>query len=448
MGNAGGRPDIGPMPGWHTRWLFSGDYRLREIALGLSDLAAAYPAIIREGNSAKSIASGVNGLGRPVGIWSRPTTCYLCGYSYGSTAVGDRINFLAATNTNGWTMEESHTPEPWYVSYLLTGDYYYLENGLFWSFWRGNAANGAAANAQSYGRGPTGKEGVIDNGQIRGIAWTLRSWVEWAWITPTAMPESAVLTQWVADAIAVEEGARNITGTAYQNNAVWTFGRNYRSTNSAETLGGAYPTLGQWRRGSTAFAQSEYGVNSSVAAEAISWFEQHFLTYALGRGKELGFATQALLNWVGPAYVGTINQNKFMLNGGRLPTVNASNAFFTTWSAIAGAYYSTTSACTTAGGCPYNGTHHVQNQNSFWKLGVATSDPSYDVMATAALSMVADQSGGASAWSTLVSDGMTALAGFADDPSWAIIARDVQGGTTPTVRTTGRVRTTGKAVLR
>lgn len=449
MGSGGGRPDIGPMPSWHSRWLFTGDYRMREVALGMAELASAWPAIIRENDSGKSIASGVNGLGRPVGIWSRPTTSYLSGYSYASTAAADRIEFLAATNTNGWNMEEAHTPAPWYISYLLTGDYYYLDTGLMWAFWRAHCANGAAANSQSYGRGPTGKEGVINLDQIRGIAWTLRDWAEWAWIAPTAMPEKAVVTQWIADAIAADEGARNITTTAYNGNAVWTFGRNFRSTNSQETLSGAYPALGQWRRGSSAFAQAEYGVNPSSASDAISLFEQSFLTYALGRGRELGFATDALLNWVGPAYIGAIGYDRWILNGGRLPTV-ASGSYISSWANVESTFYATTSACTTAGGCPYFGAYHVQDQSSFWKSsGIASGDPSYDVFATVATGMVAHQAGGWAAWSTLVSDGMTTIAEFQDDPTWAILTRATgSSGNVPVNRTSGRARSGGKVRVR
>jgi hypothetical protein len=445
MGNPGGREDIGPMPGWHTRWLYSGDYRLREIALGQSDLASAWPAVIREGDSGKSIISGTNGLGRPVSVYDRPTTSYLSGYDYGSTAAGDKIDITLPTNNNGWSMEESHTPNPFFISYLLTGDYYYLEGGLFWVFWTAHCANGAATG-QSYGRGPTGREAIIDNGQVRGIAWTLRSRAEFAWITPTAMPEATALSGWVADAIAADEGARNITTTAYNGNAVWTFGRNFRSTNSAETLSGSYPPLGQWRRGSTSFAQSDYGIDNTVADEATSLFEMSFLTYALGRVKELGYASDALLTYVAPMWTSIVPTYKYIINSGRVPTVNSTGtAYFTDWASARLSYYATTAACTGAGGCPFLGAYHVRDQNSFWQSGVGSGDPTYDVMATAAISMIADKTGGGTAWNTLVSDGMTGLAEFADDPSWALLPRNVEaGGAVTKVRVTGRVSATGR----
>jgi hypothetical protein len=446
MGSGGGRQDIGPMPGWHTRWLYSGDYRLREIALGQTDLASAWPAVIREGDPAKQISSGVNGLGRPVSIYGRPTTSYLSGYNYSYTASADRIDITLPTNTNGWNMEESHTPNPWYVSYLLTGDYYYLEGGLFWVFWTAHCANGAATT-QSYGRGPTGREGVIDNGQMRGIAWTLRSRAEFGWLTPSAMPEYTALQQWMGDAIAADEGARNITGTGYYNNAVWTFGRTYRSTGSQETLSGQYPPLGQWRRGSSSFAQAEYGINPSAVSEAISLFEASFLTYALGRAKELGYATDALLSYVAPMWTGIVPTYKYILNSGRVPTI-FSGAYFTTWSSAWNGYYATLSACTSGGGCPFSGSYHVRDQSAFWKSGAGSGNPSFDIMATAAISMIAGEPGGSTAWNTLVSDGMTNISEFADDPSWAILPRSASTSNPSNKGVTGRVTITGRGTMK
>ena len=48
MATAGSRPDIGPYPEWTTLWLYSGDYRMRRVAVAMADLAGGFPAQLRE----------------------------------------------------------------------------------------------------------------------------------------------------------------------------------------------------------------------------------------------------------------------------------------------------------------------------------------------------------------------------------------------------------------
>jgi hypothetical protein len=445
MGAAGGRDDIAPNAGWHTRWLYTGDYRHREVALGQSDLASGFPAIIRETVNTKTMASGVNGLGYPASIYGRPTTSFGSGYDYGSTVTGDKVKVLVALASSGWQVDPPHMYDPWTLSYQLTGDYYYLESALMWSAWMAHFANGAAAGAASYGRGPTGKEAVIDNYQMRGIGWTFRTWAETEAMTPDASPWKAILAQYLADAIAADEGARNITTSAYNGNAVWTFGSTLRSTNSQETLGGAYPTLGQWRRGSVSFSQPGYGIDSAVTLEGIGLFEQSILTYALGRAKELGHATDKLLTYVAPMYVGILTNagfNKYML-GGRMPTVAVSGtAYFTTWAGLKSGFHTDVTACQAVGGCDFVGGFVVQNSSSYALNG---PEGGYEFMGQAATSMIYGESGGPAAWTALESTGTVAASATNDVPNWAIIPRDYtpatsNGGSRFSGRVAGRVQ--------
>jgi hypothetical protein len=458
MGTPGGREDIAPMPAWHTRWIFNSDYRLREIALGMSDLASGFPAIIRENVSTKVMASGVNGLGRPASIYGRPTTSYASGYSYGYTDTVDQIKVVGAMATGGWSVDPPHLPDPWTISYQLTGDYYYLESGQFWAYWAAHHTNGALSVITSGldpgGRGPTGKEGITNLLQMRGIAWTLRTWAETQRITPDAMPEKSVLDGWMADSIASEEGARNITSSPYNGNTMWNWGRNIRSTHFMETKSGAYPPLGQWRRGDPTFRQGDYGVDESVVEDGISLFEQSFLTYALGRSGELGYPTSRLLTFVAPSYVGMLTDagfNRYMLQG-RLPTVvQSGSAYITTWAQMKSAFYINQATCTATGlaqlptpedWCTSPG-YAVQNATSY---PLSSADGGYEFFGMAATSYLYGETGGSAAWASIATTGgVLAASVLNDNPSWAIIPRDYtpatsNGGSRISGRWSGRVQ--------
>ncbi len=52
----GARPEIAPYPQWSVMWLYTGDWRMRQMALGLADLAGAFPGNLREGVAAKRLS--------------------------------------------------------------------------------------------------------------------------------------------------------------------------------------------------------------------------------------------------------------------------------------------------------------------------------------------------------------------------------------------------------
>ena len=81
MGQAGDNPHIGPYPRWVTLWLFTGDWRMRQMVLGVANVAAAYPMGLRESDPtrrysrADAVGSGT-GLGRNLSIAGRPHTAF------------------------------------------------------------------------------------------------------------------------------------------------------------------------------------------------------------------------------------------------------------------------------------------------------------------------------------------------------------------------------------
>ncbi len=76
MAAPGARQDIGPMTAWTARWLYSGDWRARDIALTQGDLAGSWAMQVREGDPAKHADKNgtVPGLGKTVTRYGRPTS--------------------------------------------------------------------------------------------------------------------------------------------------------------------------------------------------------------------------------------------------------------------------------------------------------------------------------------------------------------------------------------
>ncbi|MBW2736073.1 MAG: hypothetical protein JRH20_27115, partial [Deltaproteobacteria bacterium] len=399
MGAAGGRADIGPYPSWHVRWLFTGDVRMREMALGNSDLAASWPMHFREGRADKSLDRDgkVAGLGHIMSISERPTLAIVSGYDYAYTHEEDRLVPVGAMTSDDWNPDTAHQPDPYSLAYLLTGDFWYLEQGWFWASYSAAHPNGAAT-IYANGRGPTGAEGGLA-GQLRGMAWTLRSRANMAAVSPDAAPEKALLETWIADAIALQEGAWEITDTPTEDTDLWKWGRDYRISADGN------PPLNQFARGSAAFAQENYGIDPSVTGEAISNFEQHFMMLALGRARELGYRTDALVAYFGQHYIGALTEpdyNPYLIANGRTPTVDAHGDYFTTWAGLKSGYNA-----------------DWQARDSF---PLTDSEHGYDFLALTAASYVAHLPGGAAAWAFMASEALGAPV-LDDNPKWAVVPR-------------------------
>ena len=428
MGTTGGRPDIGPYPQWTVNWMYTGDKRMQDRAFGNADLAAAWPVHLREGKSGKYLdrSKTVSGLGRVLSISSRPTIALAAGYNYSYTNLQDRVVPVGSVTNGGWWPDLAHQPDPFSPQYILSGDFFYLEESEFWASWFAATPNGAAT-AYSYGRGPTGSEGgicgyAIGNCQVRGQAWGLRGRAQTAFIIPDNFPEKNYFENLINDTIAIWEGMRNITGTQFQGNANWNWGK----TVGAKGFGSlGPPTLHQWEAGSPAFVQAE--LNPAVVSSATSPWEQDYLIYAFGRARELGYSTEALLSWLGENLIGQVNNpgyNPYLAGAYRLPTIATSdNKYFPTWSAAKSSFFP-----------------EYQNITVFPALSYFPNCADcYPYIALSAMSMVADQPGGGAAWSW-ISNMTLSQPALNNYPSWAILPRSINAvvpvdTTAPTIPT-------------
>ncbi|MBV9267445.1 MAG: hypothetical protein JO061_14835, partial [Acidobacteriaceae bacterium] len=288
-GTAGAGPHIGMEPLWTTRYLYSGDIREQEIAHICSDQGAAFSFHFRENANNKNITRdagngcsyqcSVNGQGRILSVSQRPTFRSIW-VTYPYTTPSDRIIVTGPyvnpnndfNNAGFFTNDTSHEPDIASALYLVTGDWFYLEETWFLASFAVGTGNGADA-AGTDGRGPTGAEGSVgyNAGEVRAVAWGFRSYIAAASVSPDNTPEKSYFETLINDFVAQEEGARCTsadvfpwcTSSRFHGNANWNWGISVRSK---VNRGMGYPTLHQWQRGLTQFVQGstvpgDYGIN-------------------------------------------------------------------------------------------------------------------------------------------------------------------------------------------
>ncbi len=117
------------LPVWTRRWLATADRRMRQQAFGNAELAAAWPVHVR-------------GTARPP---------------------------VGPVSDGGWVASRPHQPDAFSPQYLLSGDFFYLEQMHFWADW----------SAREWPRPPA--------------AWTLRSLARTAALTPDDSPRKGRL---------------------------------------------------------------------------------------------------------------------------------------------------------------------------------------------------------------------------------------------------------------
>lgn len=247
MPATGARSDIGPMPAWNALYLLSMDQRMKDVALGMSTLAGSWSVHYRNKQT------------------DRPVT--LAEFPY-STIIGlnsDTMNpktkqreafpaCEAQLCKTPYMADTSHQAAFSYVPYLVSGEYFHLEELLFWANWSSIYGNpGYRENAR----------GLVKSDQVRGQAWTLRTLAEAAYIVPDDDPQKAGFAAIV------------------NSNIDW-YDENY--TNNANTN-----LLGVLTHG--------YAVVYDQGIGLAPW-QDDFFTATVGRMVELGFnRAQPLLTW-------------------------------------------------------------------------------------------------------------------------------------------------------
>jgi hypothetical protein len=394
MPDTGGRDEIGPYPGRTAKWLYTGDHRMFEMVSTMADLAAAWPNHVREGNPAKlfDAQSKVPGIGRPISVYARPNVWLFDERDHSKpdqrvVVLGTRIPPTKGPLRNGgWTNDGAHQPDAYSALYSLTGDAFALEQMQLW----------AAAQALSYDPGYKGipASGIFMD-QTRGCAWVLRNRVHAAFLSPDGTPERAYFTSLVSDAIAAWEGRLGLRGTQLENTPAWRYGDSKPFRSPLHFI-----------RDQPAEAAAGILVDRAKSMDAL--WQCYLLIFELGRSKEKGFPTGALLTWLSELLTGHFRQvpGYDPLNFQRYFTAvrDEHGEFFRTWPETVVAYKEPE---------PRRRVFNPDIYDGYGAYGYAAS------------TMITTEPGGREAYEWLRRNGYEPLRSrYAEYPKWAFVPRE------------------------
>jgi hypothetical protein len=167
MGTTGGRPDIGSLPSWSVNYLLSQDKRAKDLMMAAADGSGTWPIHYRDENT-----------GFPVRIDNEKNKLISTHYNlslHGPLPVPRCKDGDWDKCSTPISPDDAHQPSIAFLPYLITGEYYYLEELQFW----------AAINPLGTDPGYSGNGlGLVRWQQLRGQAWSMRTLGHAAYITP------------------------------------------------------------------------------------------------------------------------------------------------------------------------------------------------------------------------------------------------------------------------
>jgi hypothetical protein len=236
MPGAGGRPDIGPLTTWDMLYLYSFNESLAKVAQADASIHGSIPMHYRWATNGTNFDKrGTNPFGRGL---SPDASSFVSwnGAAMGTNAVGFVAHVKRGSGPpsrfgSGWNIDIAHQTAGPHVTYLTTGNWWYLEELLQWASWDLMVTNpGIAVSTRHNDWGIT----LLSDFETRGQAWVTRALSFAAFDVPNAMPESTWLREKLANNAAVREGIGNLTtGTFYEpySGSKWHWGRTVHAAN-------------------------------------------------------------------------------------------------------------------------------------------------------------------------------------------------------------------------
>ncbi len=393
MPSPGGRFEIAPLPAFQAAFILSQDDRARRATIGYGEQAGAWPMHYRDKTT-----------DQPPTLDANPNLSILGG----SGIFGNFPACGGTCSTGGLLPEASHHPSLAYLPYLITGDYYLMEELVMWGNW-------VLFYGESSRHG--GAQGLVVWDQVRGQAWALRTLTEAAYLTPDSHPLKSYLKAKLQNNI-----------TYFRNNWVDSNPLGYvTNTGAANWLG-----LDDW---------------------IASWMDD-FLTYAFGRMVAMGFSeAQPVLAWKAKFPVGRLTDPNmcWVLASSYWPYVRGdryaggSSAFVTNWTdwrrnVIFGWNNDAFRGTNDIGGqeqalfnaqCGSATMMNILGVGSGQMIGWDGPDAyPANLQAAAAVAVEAGVANAQQAWSRLTTRGGYPLSGYGSQPQWAIFPAS-GGGTAP-----------------
>jgi hypothetical protein len=343
MPAAGGRQDLGLIPGLYVAYMYTWDPSMQDLFEGMAAASGHVPIHLRETPGSERRFTPYDetpAAGRVVSVDARPTF-----FAYGTapytrqeTRPQDAASAaVGPVRRSIWTPDAAHQPEMAYLPYALMGDWYYLEELQFWSALALATGNPSQCNWCRHG-----SMGLL-TGQSRAQAWTFRTLAMTVAITPDATPEKTYFLAKFQNNIAVREGAQDIQdGHFYEpapdcakpcRDTRWRLGRDIYGTADRNTLQ-------YFERGGTAFVDGSMD-KTKVSGAASPWM-MNFFHMSMGMAEELGlgevsgirrfFAANLIWQLQHPDF------NPYLAAAYRIPTYDPEGKYFQTWAAVLDAY--------------------------------------------------------------------------------------------------------------
>lgn len=179
MPATGGRGDIGPLPEWSAAYLLSMDKRAFDVMMAAADGSGAWSIHYRDEKTTYPVRT------------DNPENQYVT-IHWNLRDQGPLPVPRFANNNDGtlaetpYAPDEAHQPSLAYLPYLVTGDYYYLEELHFWASWNPiGTAPGYSGNGK----------GLVRWQQVRGQGWSMRTLGHAVYITPDGHPMKEYFTK-------------------------------------------------------------------------------------------------------------------------------------------------------------------------------------------------------------------------------------------------------------
>jgi hypothetical protein len=177
MPTTGGRPDIGPFPSWSAIHVLSQDPRAYDVSVGTGFQSGTWSMHYRDVDTDLPLS---------VDRYPYATMYGNYGDTYNPTTKKyEAFPACASTCSTPYTHDTAHEPSLAYYPYLITGDYYLLEEMMFWGSFELFQSNPYYRNFS---------DGLVSPNQVRGQAWSLRDLAYNAYILPDAHPYKAYFT--------------------------------------------------------------------------------------------------------------------------------------------------------------------------------------------------------------------------------------------------------------